>query len=156
VDLQVQSLEKKATVDKKVAVQIPGLHTMQNLHEYLRALQDHGVNQNFAKGLTDGCFMEGFLRMKRVPGSIAIVASSKSHSFDPQHVNMTHRVHQLSFVNPVLEGTQLLAKDKEKMFRSDSMDEKWHVSKEGHASIEHYVKALSNPATAHLLSSSLF
>ncbi len=24
--------------------------------------------QNFAKGLTDGCFMEGFMRMKRVPG----------------------------------------------------------------------------------------
>jgi hypothetical protein len=72
--------------------------------------------------------------------SIAIVASSKSHSFDPQRVNMTHRVHQLSFINPVLEGTHLLSKDKEKMFRSESMNEKWHVSKEGHASIEHYVK----------------
>ena len=72
--------------------------------------------------------------------SIAIVASSKSHSFDPQRVNMTHIVHQLSFINPVLEGTHLLSKDKEKMFRSESMNEKWHVSKEGHASIEHYVK----------------
>ena len=67
---------------------------MQNLNEYLRVLSEHGVNQvphgrqrvhnrsactiaarwltarlqNFAKGLTDGCFMEGFLRMKRVPG----------------------------------------------------------------------------------------
>ena len=71
---------------------MPGIHTMQNLNEYLRALQEHGVNQvcrdmiyrdmmylprvwrrhitrlqNFAKGLTDGCFMEGFMRMKRVP-----------------------------------------------------------------------------------------
>jgi len=142
VDLQVQSLEKKVEVEKKMVQQLPGIHTMQNLNEYLRALQEHGVNQNFAKGLTDGCFMEGFLRMKRVPGSIAIVASSKSHSFDPQRVNMTHRVHQLSFINPVLEGTHLLSKDKEKMFRSESMNEKWHVSKEGHASIEHYVKVL--------------
>ena len=79
--------------------------------------------------------------------SIAIVASSKSHSFDPQRVNMTHRVHQLSFINPVQEGTHLLTKDKEKMFRSESMNEKWHVSKEGHASIEHYVKVLSRPST---------
>jgi hypothetical protein len=77
--------------------------------------------------------------------SIAIVASSRSHSFDPQRVNMTHRVHQLSFINPVQEGTHLLTKDKEKMFRSESMNEKWHVSKEGHASIEHYVKVLSLP-----------
>jgi hypothetical protein len=74
--------------------------------------------------------------------SIAIVASSKSHSFDPQHVNMTHRVHQLSFVNPVAEGAHILAKDKEKMYRSETMNEKWHVSKAGHASIEHYVKVL--------------
>jgi hypothetical protein len=79
--------------------------------------------------------------------SIAIVASSKSHSFDPKHVNMTHRVHQLSFINPVQEGTHLLQKDKEKMFRSESMNEKWHVSKEGHASIEHYVKVRSPSPT---------
>ena len=74
--------------------------------------------------------------------SIAIVASSKSHSFDPLRVNMTHRVHQLSFVNPVMEGAHVLTKDKEKMYRSETMNEKWHVSKEGHASIEHYVKVL--------------
>jgi hypothetical protein len=30
--------------------------------------------QNFAKGLTDGCFMEGFMRMKRVPGRYALTA----------------------------------------------------------------------------------
>ncbi len=45
VDLQVQSLEKKLEVDKKMVQQLPGIHTMQNLNEYLRALQEHGVNQ---------------------------------------------------------------------------------------------------------------
>ncbi len=45
VDLQVQSLEKKVEVDKKVGLNLPGIHTMQNLNEYLRALQEHGVNQ---------------------------------------------------------------------------------------------------------------
>jgi hypothetical protein len=44
-------------------------------------------------------------------------------------------------VNPQ-QGGHILAKDKEKMFRSESMNEKWHVSKEGHASIEHYVKVI--------------
>ena len=45
VDLQVQSLEKKQQVEKKVVQTLPGIHTMQNLNEYLRALQEHGVNQ---------------------------------------------------------------------------------------------------------------
>jgi hypothetical protein len=45
VDLQVQSLEKKVEVEKKVVQNLPGIHTMQNLNEYLRALQEHGVNQ---------------------------------------------------------------------------------------------------------------
>ena len=45
-DLQVQSLDKKVQLDKKVNVRgLPGLHTMQNLNEYLRALSEHGVNQ---------------------------------------------------------------------------------------------------------------
>ncbi len=44
-DLQVQSLEKKVEVEKKVVRSMPGIHTMQNLNEYLRALQEHGVNQ---------------------------------------------------------------------------------------------------------------
>jgi uncharacterized protein (DUF1499 family) len=41
----VQSLEKKVEVEKKVVQSMPGIHTMQNLNEYLRALQEHGVNQ---------------------------------------------------------------------------------------------------------------
>ena len=44
-DLQVQSLDKKAQVEKKVSASLPGLHTMQNLNEYLRVLSEHGVNQ---------------------------------------------------------------------------------------------------------------
>jgi hypothetical protein len=44
-DLQVQNLEKKVEVEKKVVQTLPGIHTMQNLNEYLRALQEHGVNQ---------------------------------------------------------------------------------------------------------------
>ena len=95
----MQSLEKKVEVEKKVVQAMPGIHTMQNLNEYLRALQEHGVNQvcrdmmyrvcgaivvtrlqNFAKGLTDGCFMEGFMRMKRVPGRCAFTLQRRALS----------------------------------------------------------------------------
>ena len=32
-------------MEKKVTASLPGLHTMQNLNEYLRVLSEHGVNQ---------------------------------------------------------------------------------------------------------------
>ncbi|BAF21735.1 protein disulfide isomerase-like 5-4 [Oryza sativa Japonica Group] len=47
--------------------------------------------------LTSGCRIEGFVRVKKVPGSVVISARSGSHSFDPSQINVSHYVTQFSF-----------------------------------------------------------
>nr|ACN34146.1 unknown [Zea mays] len=47
--------------------------------------------------MASGCRIEGFVRVKRVPGSVVISARSGSHSFDPSQINVSHYVTQFSF-----------------------------------------------------------
>ncbi|KAJ9672052.1 hypothetical protein PVL29_025622 [Vitis rotundifolia] len=46
---------------------------------------------------TGGCRIEGFVRVKKVPGNLVISARSGSHSFDPSQMNMSHVISHLSF-----------------------------------------------------------
>ncbi|URE10351.1 Endoplasmic reticulum vesicle transporter [Musa troglodytarum] len=47
--------------------------------------------------LTSGCRIEGFVRVKKVPGTLVISAHSGSHSFDPSQINVSHVISQFSF-----------------------------------------------------------
>ncbi|KAB1215337.1 Protein disulfide-isomerase 5-3 [Morella rubra] len=47
--------------------------------------------------LAGGCRIEGYLRVKKVPGNLIISAHSGSHSFDPTQMNMSHVISHLSF-----------------------------------------------------------
>ncbi|XP_038897891.1 protein disulfide-isomerase 5-4-like [Benincasa hispida] len=44
-----------------------------------------------------GCRIEGYVRVKKVPGSLVIAARSESHSFDASQMNMSHIISHLSF-----------------------------------------------------------
>eukprot|EP00250_Pteridium_aquilinum_P028212 c36775_g1_i1 orf=195-1649(+) len=44
-----------------------------------------------------GCRIEGFVKVKKVPGNLMISARSGSHSFDVSTMNMTHYVSDFSF-----------------------------------------------------------
>ncbi|KAK7401908.1 hypothetical protein VNO78_13767 [Psophocarpus tetragonolobus] len=44
-----------------------------------------------------GCRIEGYVRVKKVPGSLIISARSDAHSFDPSQMNMSHVINHLSF-----------------------------------------------------------
>ncbi|POO00433.1 DnaJ-like [Trema orientale] len=44
-----------------------------------------------------GCRIEGYVRVKKVPGNLIISAHSGSHSFDATQMNMSHVVSHLSF-----------------------------------------------------------
>ncbi|CAI0437109.1 unnamed protein product, partial [Linum tenue] len=46
---------------------------------------------------TGGCRVEGYVRVKKVPGNLIISARSGSHSFDTSLMNMSHVVSHLSF-----------------------------------------------------------
>ncbi|KAK1430957.1 hypothetical protein QVD17_14107 [Tagetes erecta] len=45
----------------------------------------------------EGCRIEGFVWVKKVPGNLIISAASGSHSFDASQMNMSHVVSTLSF-----------------------------------------------------------
>ncbi|CAA0396643.1 unnamed protein product [Arabidopsis thaliana] len=46
---------------------------------------------------TGGCRVEGYMRVKKVPGNLMVSARSGSHSFDSSQMNMSHVVNHLSF-----------------------------------------------------------
>ncbi|CAN0901066.1 Protein disulfide-isomerase 5-4 [Linum grandiflorum] len=46
---------------------------------------------------TGGCRIEGYVRVKKVPGNLVISARSGSHSFDASQMNMSHVISHLSF-----------------------------------------------------------
>ncbi|TXG67863.1 hypothetical protein EZV62_009138 [Acer yangbiense] len=47
--------------------------------------------------LTGGCRIEGYVRVKKVPGNLIISARSVAHSFDTTQMNMSHVISHLSF-----------------------------------------------------------
>ncbi|PIN15131.1 COPII vesicle protein [Handroanthus impetiginosus] len=47
--------------------------------------------------LAGGCRIEGFVRVKKVPGNLVISARSASHSFDASQMNMSHVISHFSF-----------------------------------------------------------
>ncbi|MQL73717.1 hypothetical protein Taro_006072 [Colocasia esculenta] len=46
---------------------------------------------------TSGCRIEGFVRVKKVPGNLIISAHSGAHSFDPSQINVSHVISHFSF-----------------------------------------------------------
>ncbi|CAN0899934.1 Protein disulfide-isomerase 5-4 [Linum grandiflorum] len=75
--------------------------TMENLVAPIPAL--HHKTDNSTENIkrpapsTGGCRIEGYVRVKKVPGNLIISARSGSHSFDPSQMNMSHVVSHLSF-----------------------------------------------------------
>ncbi|XP_028807665.1 protein disulfide-isomerase 5-4 [Neltuma alba] len=49
-----------------------------------------------------GCRIEGYVRVKKVPGNLIISARSDAHSFDASQMNMSHVIHHLSFGRRIL------------------------------------------------------
>lgn len=49
-----------------------------------------------------GCRIEGFVRVKKVPGNLIVSARSGSHSFDASKMNMSHVIYHFSFGKRIL------------------------------------------------------
>ncbi|GAB2277841.1 Protein disulfide-isomerase 5-4 [Dionaea muscipula] len=65
------------------------------------ALEDKSANstENVKRPapVTGGCRIEGFVRVKKVPGNLIITAHSGSHSFDASRINVSHFISHLTF-----------------------------------------------------------
>ncbi|KAK2984814.1 hypothetical protein RJ640_004639 [Escallonia rubra] len=61
------------------------------------ALEDKSDDAKRPAPLAGGCRLEGFVRVKKVPGNLVISARSGAHSFDASQMNMSHVISHLSF-----------------------------------------------------------
>ncbi|PPS00438.1 hypothetical protein GOBAR_AA20236 [Gossypium barbadense] len=59
--------------------------------------QKPAVEKNRPAPLTGGCRIEGYVRVKKVPGNLIISSRSGAHSFDSSQMNMSHVIGHLSF-----------------------------------------------------------
>ncbi|RID71877.1 hypothetical protein BRARA_C03795 [Brassica rapa] len=111
---------------------------------------DWGVSNDTAKLLkkapvTGGCRVEGYVRVKKVPGNLVISAHSGAHSFDSSQMNMSHVVTHLSFGRMI--DTRLLT-DLKRLLpylgqSHDKLDEKAFINQHefgANVTIEHYLQ----------------
>ncbi|XP_051125680.1 protein disulfide isomerase-like 5-4 isoform X2 [Andrographis paniculata] len=68
---------------------------IQNESDSLNTSMKHEIKR--PAPLAGGCRLEGFVRVKRVPGNLIISAHSASHSFDASQMNMSHYISHFSF-----------------------------------------------------------
>lgn len=96
--------------------------------------------------VTGGCRIEGFVRVKKVPGNLVISARSGAHSFDASQMNMSHVISHLSF------GKKISARTFAEVYRFapylgasiDRLRGRVYITKhdetDAHVTIEHYLQ----------------
>lgn len=102
---------------------------------------------------TGGCRIEGFVRVKKVPGSLVISARSGSHSFDASQMNMSHVISHLSFGNKV--PPRVMSHLKRVLpyvgVSHDKLDGQAYITHPGDANanvtIEHYLQVVKTELT---------
>eukprot|EP00252_Welwitschia_mirabilis_P004334 TRINITY_DN14664_c0_g1_i1.p1 TRINITY_DN14664_c0_g1~~TRINITY_DN14664_c0_g1_i1.p1 ORF type:complete len:484 (+),score=84.52 TRINITY_DN14664_c0_g1_i1:274-1725(+) len=91
---------------------------------------------------TGACRIEGFVRVKKVPGNLIISAHSGSHSFDAAAMNMSHVVSHFSF------GKKLSSKMLNELERlsphvgknTDRLSGKQFIAEHDNVTIDHYLQ----------------
>jgi len=125
-----------------------GHRTVDALMEYVEA--ETGQHARAAQKATlqprakEGCTVTGQLAVNRVPGSIRLHAKSDNHDFEPQNTNVSHRIHHLSFGDPV-RNSVLRRVPKKLIPNIAPLDGRMFInpSPAGFLSHDHYLKVVS-------------
>ena len=75
-----------------------------NVHDDSEAVAEQQTEVGAGPG--EGCMVRGVVLVNRVPGNFHLSAHSKSHSFQPHKLNMSHHVNSMTF-GRALTATQL-------------------------------------------------
>ncbi|GJY98683.1 disulfide isomerase-like protein 5-4 [Tanacetum coccineum] len=92
-----------------------------------------------------GCRIEGFVRVKKVPGSIVVSPRSESHSFDASQINMSHVISSFNFGKKVTPKTMSDLKRLRHYIEShDKLAGKSYINVEDrtNVTIEHYLQVV--------------
>uniref|UniRef100_A0A0D6QXY4 Thioredoxin domain-containing protein n=1 Tax=Araucaria cunninghamii TaxID=56994 RepID=A0A0D6QXY4_ARACU len=113
------------------------------------ALEDKSGSTNETKRpapKTGACRVEGFVRVKKVPGNLIISARSGSHSFDAAAMNMSHVISHFSF------GRKLSWKLLKEVNRlspyvgasTDRLSGKSYITNHENVTVDHYLQAVKS------------
>ncbi|KAK7312891.1 hypothetical protein VNO77_37120 [Canavalia gladiata] len=98
-----------------------------------------------------GCRIEGYVRVKKVPGNLIISARSDAHSFDVSQMNMSHVINNLSFGRKV---TPRVFSDVKRLIpyigiSHDRLNGRSFINTRdlGNVTIEHYIQIVKTEVT---------
>lgn len=95
-----------------------------------------------------GCALEGFIMVKKVPGSFMIGAESRSHSFDHSFMNVSHIIHDLSFGHELTKADEY---ELEKLLHGPD-GQSWHsFARAAHFASTPYVAQHNNVTFEHYM-----
>ncbi|RRT51780.1 hypothetical protein BHE74_00052225 [Ensete ventricosum] len=111
--------------------------------------------------LTSGCRIEGFVRVKKVPGNLVISAHSGAHSFDPSQINVSHVVSQFSFgkklsfrmLSELKRLTPYLGGGHDRLMGQSYITNRDHVN--ANVTIEHYLQVVKSEVVSRRSSQEL-
>ncbi|URE36856.1 Endoplasmic reticulum vesicle transporter [Musa troglodytarum] len=111
--------------------------------------------------LTSGCRIEGFVRVKKVPGNLVISAYSGAHSFDPSQINVSHVVSQFSFgkklslrmLSELKRLTPYLGGSHDRLMGRSYITNRDHVN--ANVTIEHYLQVVKSEVVSRRSSQEL-
>ncbi|GMJ01495.1 PROTEIN DISULFIDE ISOMERASE 12, PDI-like 5-3, ARABIDOPSIS THALIANA PROTEIN DISULFIDE ISOMERASE 12 [Hibiscus trionum] len=115
-------------------------------------------NQKLALApLTGGCRIEGYVRVKKIPGNLVISARSGAHSFDSSLMNMSHVITHLSFgktISPqVLSDVKrlipYLGRSHDKLNGRSFIN---HRDLDANVTIEHYLQVVKTEVVTRIYS----
>jgi|EP00900_Chrysochromulina_parva_P000305 thiol-disulfide isomerase/thioredoxin len=92
-------------------------------------------------GPGEGCLVRGVVLVNRVPGNFHLSAHSKSHSFQPHKLNMSHTVSSMTF-GKALTPTQLRLLPREVELGYNGLAGTEHHSIGHNTTLEHYLKVV--------------
>ena len=110
-------------------------------------------------GPGEGCMIRGVVLVNRVPGNFHISAHSKSHSFQPHKLNMSHYVTTMTF-GRTLSSSQLRLLPDEVGEGYNGLAFSDHHAGNHNTTLEHYLKVAHtsyevtchvSPTTCHVL-----
>lgn len=92
-------------------------------------------------GPGEGCVVRGVAFVNRVPGNFHLSAHSKSHSFQPGKLNMSHHVTHMSF-GKMLNPAQLRLLPAEVELGYSGLASTGHYATHQNTTLEHYLKVV--------------
>ena len=112
-----------------------------NVHDMDHAESVAEMQSEVGAGEHEGCMVRGVVLVNRVPGNIHLSAHSKSHSFMPHKLNMSHHVHSMSF-GRALSPPQLRLLPREVELGYNGLASTDHHALGSNTSLEHYLKVV--------------